>query len=79
MTKPAHSILTTAALNADAKAKENEEPQVTETDVFTISINKKLFKKAAIAGALGLAASYVVTRLLNSTDIEDEETSDAQD
>lgn len=72
MSRNATSIPTAAMLNAEAAKEETTTPVEETNDTITITINKKLIKKALFATAAGAAVTYLATRLLGSSEETDE-------
>lgn len=71
MSKNATSIPTIAMLKAEAASEESNDVEASETETFTITFRKKMFKKALIAVAVSAALTLVATKLSGSSDGED--------
>lgn len=75
----ATSIPTAAMLNAQAADQETADAVDETNETITITFNKKALKKALFGTVAAAAATYVVTRLLGSSDGEDSEETPAED
>mgnify|MGYP007132574735 CR=1 FL=1 len=73
------SIPTAAMLNAQAADKETTDIVEESNETITITFNKKALKKALFGTVAAAAATYVVTRLLGSSDGEDSDSETTED